>query len=123
MTKHLPSNDSGMFGHMNTEQLKQSLIKTAKQLPVNEQVPFAFEKRVMANILSLSKQENGLFSVLTPRAIWGTILSSSLAILLTGLFYFNTVHEMSAEFTVSDTALVLEDTVFAGLTSPYNLEQ
>lgn len=123
MTKHLPSDDSGMFGHMNTEQLKQSLIKTAKQLPVNEQVPFAFEKRVMANILSLSKQENGLFSVLTPRAIWGTILSSSLAILLTGLFYFNTVHEMSTEFTVSDTALVLEDTVFAGLTSPYNLER
>ena len=66
---------------MNEQKLQQIIIKAAKQIPPDDSVPFAFEKRIMRRIRQVAEVDVlGLWS----RMLWRAALPCVLVMALTG---------------------------------------
>lgn len=59
---------------MSIELLHQKLIKAAKATPADDRVPYAFEKRVMANLVARPAPRFDFFKLLIPTGALACLL-------------------------------------------------
>ena len=93
---------------MNINQLEKQLIAAARRLPPNDQVPYAFEKRVMA---ALSAAE-----ALDPWALWSHLLWRAAAPCVAIMLVIS-IWSVASNSSNSNLATALERAVWAPLAS------
>ncbi len=97
---------------MNLDPLKQKLIQSARGIPPNEAVPYAFEKRVMANLKAAVPDHWFAWS----QALWKGALSCMGIMLLAGVWAVAPVSQKeSSENLAQDFEGLLFSSVDAGL--------
>ena len=89
---------------MNLEQLHKKLISVARQNPPGDQVPYAFEKRIMARLKTRAVDTWALWS----HALWRAALTCVLVVAGIGLWSASPLHKND-----SDLSEDFEDAVFA----------
>ncbi|HTH47989.1 MAG TPA: hypothetical protein VMB21_10790 [Candidatus Limnocylindria bacterium] len=94
---------------MNYDQLQQSLLQVARQDVPSEQVPYAFESRIMARLVSAP------VDVLTEwtAAFWRMALSSLAVAAVASIINFSTPTVVSDESGVAEVAAADLDTFTA----------
>ena len=97
---------------MNVEKLQAKLLAVARRNPSNDQVPLAFEKRIMARITRPVIDAWALWG----RALWRAAAACVVAVAILGGWSLQT---KSPEHT--DLSQALENTVFAGLYEQHTL--
>lgn len=91
---------------METAKLNKKLIAAARHHGTSDQVPYAFEKRIMAHIKDLSPVD---MWALWSRALWRAAAPCVAITLVIGVWSFQTHDEKVAQLQSSD----LEHTVLA----------
>jgi hypothetical protein len=97
---------------MNLSELQKKLIAAARANPPGEQVPYAFEKRILARLASLRVADRW--------AVWTGLLWRAVVPCLGVTALVSAITLASGEFGAGDTASSadLENTVYAALTEP-----
>jgi hypothetical protein len=93
---------------MKIAELQKRLLAAARTLPPSEVVPFAFEKRIMAQLASISFVDTW---TLWSRLLWRAAAPSIAIMLVVGMWTFFSEPTNSAETLASD----LEQTLLAPL--------
>ncbi len=70
---------------MNTDKLREKLIAAARATPLDDRVPYSFEKRIMAHIAEQPVADIVLF---WGRALWRAAVPCLVITLLLGVFSF-----------------------------------
>jgi hypothetical protein len=83
---------------MNLEHLRQKLLASARANPADEHVPYAFEKRVMANLAARPALD---LSALWARALWRAAAPCVAISLLLGAWSFFTANDVAASESLS----------------------
>jgi hypothetical protein len=92
---------------MNLAELQRKLIAAARAIPLDERVPLAFEKRVMARIKSRSLADHG---TLWAHALWRAAAPClAVMLLLSAWSYYNSSSTVPADDLNQD----LENTLLA----------
>ena len=97
---------------MQLDQLHQKLIAAARKTPLNGSVPYAYEKRIMAQIRGVSAPDGW---ILWSRALWKAAIPCLMVVLVASLWSSNSKHPDTVDFSMQ-----FEDTVLAELNQ--NLE-
>ena len=97
---------------MKMELLQQKLIAAARKTPLNDHVPFAFEKRIMARLADAGMPDRW---ILWSRALWRAAVPCRLLVILTSFWSSRSIHSESVDFSMQ-----FEDTVLSELNQ--NLE-
>ena len=97
---------------MKLDQLQEKLFAAARNTPLNENVPFAFEKRIMARLRGASVPDSW---ILWSRALWKAAIPCLMAVLLASLWSSSSAHSDPVDFSMQ-----FENTVLAELNQ--NLE-
>ena len=69
---------------MNLDHLIDKLLRTARLHPPSDQVPYAFEKRIMARLMPVCPQDNW---TLWGRALWRGAMLCVAVMILSGLWW------------------------------------
>jgi len=85
---------------MNSSILHQKLISVARNNPPSSQVPYAFEKRVMAHIRSMSPVVNKWS--LWAKPLWQAALSCVVVTVLCGIWSFASTQPSDADILSQD---------------------
>lgn len=90
---------------MNLADLQKKLLAAARRNAPGDQVPYAFEKRVMAHLVSASKPDEW---ALWGRALWGGALACAFVALLAGALSIAPLRSSEADLSQD-----LEQTILA----------
>ncbi|MCF7707339.1 MAG: hypothetical protein K9N52_00370 [Verrucomicrobia bacterium] len=92
---------------MNVDDLEKRLFKAARTAPMNETVPYAFEKRIMGRVNELVRQDGLTYWA---AGLWRAAVSGVFIMLVCGVL---TMVSISAGSETQSLAADLEETVFA----------
>ncbi|MFA6545570.1 MAG: hypothetical protein WCS99_14220 [Limisphaerales bacterium] len=92
---------------MNLEKLQRELITTARAIPPNEQVPYAFEKRIMAR---LTPPQMSDVWALWGRWLWRAVAPCMSVMVVLGIWTFVA---MQPEPESQNLELAIENTLLA----------
>lgn len=90
---------------MNLEQLQKKLISVARQNPPSDQVPYAFEKRIMARLKTRTVDVWASWS----QSLWRAAMACVLAVTVVGLWSSAPLQNAEPENLAED----FENAVFA----------
>jgi hypothetical protein len=99
---------------MDINELQSRLMAAARKNPPGEQVPYAFEKRIMAHLASLAQPDPWN---LWARALWRAAASCVAITLLLGVWSFASLQHAESPETLFQA---FEHSVFAGM--PHHIE-
>lgn len=98
---------------MNTEDLRKKLLAAARANPPDDRVPLAFEKRILAHLVSKPAAD---ISALWARALWRAAIPCVAVTVLMGALSFlpadtttNTTHEEDLSQTFEQSLLASSD--------------
>ena len=90
---------------MNLEQLQKKLVSVARQNPPSDQVPYAFEKRVMARLKTTTVDVWAFWS----RSLWRSALACLIVVSAAGIWTAAPIQKADSENLSED----FENAVFA----------
>lgn len=96
---------------MNLEQLQKKLVAAARAHPPGDQVPYAFEKRILAQIAAQPAVDG---STLWARALWrAAVPCVAVTLLLAALSFTFVSSESTSNVSSEDLSQQFEQTLFA----------
>ena len=99
---------------MNLEQLQKQLVRAARAQAPNEQVPYAFEKRITARLAAQPALDPW---ALWARALWRAAVPCLIIALVSGAVYlFNSPPTSNTKSPTDEFSQEFEQTMFAGVT-------
>lgn len=104
---------------MNINLLHEKLIRAAKQMPISEDVPFAFEKRILARVRA-EQMVDGL--TLWAKALWRAAIPCTVLMIVLGFLTVQAPAPSSETAQAEDLSAELETTLMASVSLDNNFD-